>query len=287
MPEGYPYRRRTWLQKLRPSLPPIPPRELSRWIPDTHILIHDALNLIGEQSFPGWNGSESKARWWMTLPPDSPSLWEGNRPQDGKFIKFTEKDEVVPCSKEEAEQWWQQVEPQIVEEWKAERDAEVRWTKCLNLMRNRLADKTYEAFALEENGYFYEVPVEKWLGKDGEKAIRTGVVDFFPPSYGSSSIVRGPAVLRHDFLRTTPNKIPNPDEALDNVELKRFPYLGFLLQAARSGVFKGDEKVQKKTIEHWLRSHWPPDLGSMTETKIATLATYLRRPEDEKGGLKK
>jgi hypothetical protein len=45
--------------------------------------------------------------------------------------------------------------------------------------------------------------------------------------------------------------------------------------------------MPKKSIEHWLRTNWPKELGQPSETKIATLATYLRKPEDEKGGLKK
>ena len=68
--------------------------------------------------------------------------------------------------------------------------------------------------------------------------------------------------------------------------LERFPYVRLLLAATNAGMFKGNNRVEKKVIEHWLQQNWPPELGQSSPTKIATLATYLRRPEDEKGGLR-
>ena len=70
-----------------------------------------------------------------------------------------------------------------------------------------------------------------------------------------------------------------------NFDLEKFPYLAFMVHATKSGLLTPGKRVPKKVIEQWLKNNWPVELGNPTPTKLATMATFLRRPEDEMGGI--
>ena len=57
-----------------------------------------------------------------------------------------------------------------------------------------------------------------------------------------------------------------------------------MLRAISALDLRADTKLTKKQIEEWLRQHWPPELGQPSGSKIEYMATFLRRPEDERGG---
>lgn len=275
----HPYRRESWLKKLDRLPQKQPEEQLSRWIPDEYMLVRNALNILGKSEFLDWNGNELNARC-LVLPPDKPWLWS-NYKKEVKYFLFAENEEINECTQLEAEAWWETVEPKLKIEWEAEKSAFARWYDCVNLMRNRLSNKTYNADVLEKNGTFNEVPVNNWIGENGSNLLITGVARFELPAGYSSIHINGPILLKRNFLnaRTTTPKVQSTD-------FKRFPYLNFLLQASTSELFNDKGRIEKKLIEHWLRQNWPEELGVATETKISTLATYLRKPEDEKGGLK-
>lgn len=274
-----PFRRKTWLQKLKllPQRPKV--EQLLRWVPDDYLRIHGALDDLGREEMASWNGAELEARW-LDAPPDKPWLWSYYK-NEKKYFSFNESDEIIECTETEAETWWATIEPILKAEWMAEKSAKYRWFDCTALMRNRLANKTYIAWVLEKNGKFYELPVNEWIGEDGSKMLFSGVADFHMPGIYDSFPVNGPVLLKKDFLTSRLSK-----PASQTPDLTRFPYVRFLIEAASSNLFAGKNRVEKKLIEHWLRQNWPKELGVPTNTKIATLATYLRRPQDEKGGLK-
>ena len=279
MRDDGPYRRKNWLNKLRlqPQKPSV--EQLSRWIPDEYLQISKVLDCLGRKEITDWNGAELSARW-LSLPPDKPRLWY-NPKKIEKYFSFSENDEIYECSEAVAEAWWLQVEPTLTAEWQAEKGAFDRWFDCADLLRNRLSNKTYPAFVLEKNGEFFELPVNAWIGKHGSAMLISGTADFEMPGYYNSFRINGPVLLKNDFLTSSLN-----GPASKSPELTRFPYVRFLFEAASSNLFVGMERVEKKLIEHWLKQNWPKELGIPTQTKITTLATYLRRPEDEKGGLK-
>ena len=62
------------------------------------------------------------------------------------------------------------------------------------------------------------------------------------------------------------------------------PYVAYMLRAISALDLRADTKRTKKQIEDWLEKHWPPELGQASESKIEYMATFLRRPEDERGG---
>jgi hypothetical protein len=82
----------------------------------------------------------------------------------------------------------------------------------------------------------------------------------------------------------TPTKGGRPRIVSEEFEDSKFPYLAFMVEAARKGPFSTVGKTTKKVIEAWLEDNWPEELGESTPTKIGYMATLLRRPSDERGG---
>ena len=62
------------------------------------------------------------------------------------------------------------------------------------------------------------------------------------------------------------------------------PYVAFMLLAKREMGLEPNTRTPKETIEGWLRENWPDHLGESTKRKIERMATFLRHPEDERGG---
>jgi hypothetical protein len=62
------------------------------------------------------------------------------------------------------------------------------------------------------------------------------------------------------------------------------PYLAFMLQACQQLGLSANRRLTKQEIEAWIRKSWPRDLGQLSNTKVEYMSTFLRHPEDEKGG---
>ena len=57
-----------------------------------------------------------------------------------------------------------------------------------------------------------------------------------------------------------------------------------MLRAVRELSPEAGNRIPKEIIENWLRENWPDELGKISKRKVVSMATFLRRPEDEKGG---
>src|SRR5215218_6818136 len=62
------------------------------------------------------------------------------------------------------------------------------------------------------------------------------------------------------------------------------PYVAFMLQACQQLGLSADRRVTKQEIEAWIRKNWPRALGQSSSSKVEYMPTFLRHPEDEKGG---
>jgi hypothetical protein len=287
VPDGYPYRRKTWLKLLDPNNPYTAQRRAQMgWVPESHIPILDAMRELGQHDIEGWTGNEQTARGFLKAP-DPPWYWRSYDDRQQEYFTISDDNIVTHCSEEEAQKWWLSIEPVLVAEWQQETADCGRWELCLNKMRNRLALGTTPSFALTDSGEFQKIPVQGWVGAKGEYFLRGGSIQFSIPGIVSSYHVKGLIVVPKDFLRKVEaeREVQEPKPANQPaLQLDRYPYLEFMLQAVTSGVVPTTQRVPKKTIEDWLRRNWPPKLGRPTDTKITNIATLLRRPEDEKGG---
>ena len=122
----------------------------------------------------------------------------------------------------------------------------------------------------------------------GVKFLIAGSVSFHEEEAYSAGVRRhGWVVVERsalDELYGTPSSL-HPQRAEPSVDERLFPYLAYMLKASREISFSPGERTPKKSVESWLRSNWPPSLGEVTDSKVKSMATFLRRPEHEGGGL--
>jgi len=62
------------------------------------------------------------------------------------------------------------------------------------------------------------------------------------------------------------------------------PYLSFMIKAVAALQLSDERRLPKDEIKRWLKDNWPCDLGELSDTKLFYMATFLRHPDDEKGG---
>lgn len=288
LPSVFPYRRRTWEDALRSPFDFRHARNAidRRWIPDTHIRMEQALDLLGRDRIENWNGKEKTSRAF-NAPPDPPWNWQqGEHLHLDEFFVFGEDGEPKSSSEKEALSWWSEVEPILNREWEEEAAARQRWLECRNMMRNELACERFEALVLRKGGDFFKIPVERWLGEMGGEPIRTGVAKFLHSHGYSTFEIEGPVLLERLFLQKEKTEVSKSEaQVAPTINEVRFPYLAFMIVAAREAPFSSKGRTSKKTLEGWIRDNWPDGLGEATETKITNMATFLRRPEDERGGI--
>ncbi len=125
-------------------------------------------------------------------------------------------------------------------------------------------------------------PVEAWIDRIiadrfNDLILYTGETDV-----GSES---GFVLVSHSDLLATINgeKINEEIQSAASAGYES-PYLRFAREASQKLGLKEAEKVPKDHITTWLRKNWPRELGPCSNRKIDAMATFLRRPEDEKGG---
>jgi hypothetical protein len=62
------------------------------------------------------------------------------------------------------------------------------------------------------------------------------------------------------------------------------PFIEFMNLAAQELGLSADKKKPKDQIEDYLRENWHEGLGPISDRKIGQMATFIREPEDQKGG---
>tara|TARA_R110000787_G_scaffold73456_4_gene163702 strand:- start:7593 stop:8237 length:645 start_codon:yes stop_codon:yes gene_type:complete len=62
------------------------------------------------------------------------------------------------------------------------------------------------------------------------------------------------------------------------------PYIEFMLTAAKELNLSAEIRINKREVTRWLEENWPIELGRKSDRMIQYMATFLRRPEDLKGG---
>lgn len=61
-------------------------------------------------------------------------------------------------------------------------------------------------------------------------------------------------------------------------------YLDLMLKAVKALNLSPDKRANMDNIINWLNNNWPPDLEGKSDRMIKSMATFLRRPQDKKGG---
>lgn len=287
IPAGPPHRRQSWV-----NLVTGPNRFRERtagrgleWVPDTHLRLQDALCLFGNAKIADWNGDEPNAKPSL-LPPDPP--WNWGDTEDFTFEYFTISDEnkIIPATKEDALSWWETIEPIHRQEWEQQKSAKRRWGDCLEMARNELASGRVVSSILTDAGEIVEIPAITWRSKHGSEMLRTARAEFLVEIGAKFYPLTGSIILERSFLEVKSSSSERQrSHHSSEIDSERFPYLSFMIRVARDGPFVSSGRTSKKVLERWIRGNWPAALGIPTQTKINYIATFLRRPQDERGGI--
>jgi hypothetical protein len=261
-------------------------KQPERWIPNDRLRVAKALEKFGASRIAGWTGSESEAIGF-DLPPDPPWTWSRRKVRVSAFFKIINDRKIREVSEDEALSWWQSIQGDLTNEWQNEFAAARRWKECLESFRSQLAEGEIKSQILNKDGDYHDIPSSFWRSVSGEKALLDGFAEFkFVSELGYPYLTAGPIVFDAEFLYPE-LKLKNlePEIAEFSIDGSKFPYLAFMIRAAKQAPFLSTGRTSKKVIEAWLKENWPNELGKLTESKIRGMATFLRRPEDERGGL--
>jgi hypothetical protein len=148
-------------------------------------------------------------------------------------------------------------------------------------IRRALYDGRIPSFILAPDGKLLNLNSEVWGSSEFEDIVDTG----YATAYDGSNAVTGRVLLKSDKLNTiqaTHNGRRRVQPSSNPSYLP--PYLAFMVKAARELGLSETHRLTKEQIEDWLRIHWPADLGPASSNKIGFMATFLRDPDDQKGG---
>lgn len=289
-----PYRRKAWLRiserQNGPHTPPAAFPDPEIWIPETHVRLKEAFELVGMRFVPEWTGNERNART-VDAEPDPPWNWlpTGIIPET-RYQIISDDGEIELVGKEHALKWWFELLPVLRAEWTEEQEAKIRQSACYKKLRNLMAAGKLQAQVLTDKGHLVDVPQRIWRSRKGHQNLKAGVAIFEQPDGAEPKHVKGIIVVRHAqlaLLRPSRDSVRVTLPESLGADAERFPYLSLMLEAAKSELFELEGRVGTKKIEGWLSDNWPQRLGGKSTTKLKNMATLLRRPEDEKGGVPK
>ncbi len=147
------------------------------------------------------------------------------------------------------------------------------------LLRDALFAGSIKSFTLLPTGRLVELARHIWGSELFEK-LAGGLA---PVNDGADAVMGRVLILVDDLNRSFPPSETRPE--LEAPSEENFPpYLRFMLTAARQLGTNGNTRLPKQQIVSWLEEHWPKDLGPPSTGKLEFMATFLRHPEDQKGG---
>lgn len=290
-----PYRKPEWLNILYENhWPIVVPNNRPHRVPLGYLPLKSLMETTGRASVAGWDGTEDFART-CSGPPDPPWNWPLIEPEGKKLLTFTDENYTLMMDSRDAERWWHGVEVQIVGEWT---ESERRWEQCRELVVRMLEQGEVEAAVHTVHGVVVEVPVAFWRTSHADEALANAYIQRLDLAIDSGEACSGVLVVRENavkstgtFMWGTPLSLGLGERAVTQtsmLSLDQLPYLKYMLEVAGSSTEIATGKALKKTVEAYLRDHWPKSLlGAPTPTKLRNMATFLRHPDTEAGGVKK
>ena len=167
------------------------------------------------------------------------------------------------------------------------REARKRGDEAWDRLRQWLYTGTVLAKCPDDHGHLCDIPKNLW-------ALPNAMTTFFTGEVSHGGVDRPVFVLRAD-LEAAIRGEPRPDQAaaqdesaLDDGETELIvytpPFVNFMHRASQELGLDANTKITKEKIENWLRENWQEDLGQISNRKIEQMATFIRQPEDQKGG---
>lgn len=180
------------LSNLRPRWPYWPSEKSgleplsNHWRPSGYILLSEAVDSVGRAKFEGeWSGQELKARPLPPLPSEieetlrkasrygirrlPPKLPPRARPS--KWEVITTQGHRYTDTEEAASALWDEERPKLLEMWKTEHSARLRYESTVCQIRTDLYDGVLPAWAHRRTvGDLVEIPSHIW-GREGIEAV--------------------------------------------------------------------------------------------------------------------
>jgi hypothetical protein len=183
------------------------------------------------------------------------------------------------------------------------RGLDQRINKSVDKIREALSSGLMNSFVKNHDGRFTPVPHFFWNTREAEDVLWEDTVARVSTS--TSGVAEGRIVVKksevvafcsdgHEGLNTLhmqPEKGTGSQSRIGvslSPELEYMPaYLEFMLRCAKDMGLTPDERRPKEEIKHWLESNWPGNLPPPSGQKLGYMATLLRDPSHERGGLLK
>lgn len=160
-------------------------------------------------------------------------------------------------------------------------------TVTTNKLRQWLFSGILPSFVLSDLGSIISIPTKEW-GREGATKIFSSSKATFFSGFGRTSIEVSGRVLivRADLEAVLDGKSVQKRDAINEREIPEYipPYLAFMLRAVRELPLTPGTREKKETVIEWIKDNWSPEFGKLSTRKIDSMATFLRHPEDEKGG---
>jgi hypothetical protein len=145
-------------------------------------------------------------------------------------------------------------------------------------IRNAAYTETLRTFIFTSHGELIQMPHSIWGGEEFGGIVSSGRAS----TVHRSELVSGRVLVRAEDLERA---LPDQPQGSTTTSSRLPPYLKFMVRAAEALRTSADERLPKDKIRQWLRDNWPSELGELSDNKIESMATFLRRPEHQKGGL--
>ncbi|GJE43758.1 hypothetical protein [Methylobacterium soli] len=143
--------------------------------------------------------------------------------------------------------------------------------------------------ALGSDGSLLPIPASYWLTNDADIALhlhfRTNII--FSDGRAGEDILVNKSWSSTGFGINMNNKryySSDQSSASESSEGYLSPPLRLMMQASRALQVDESRRIGKKSIEHYISTHWSSDCGKLSEAKVGYMATLLRPPDQEKGG---
>jgi hypothetical protein len=263
-------------------------RRTSRWKQKSKLDIFEAVSLYGERRIAAWDGRELAGRPGLQ-PPERPWLHYGSQVESPKRLIFNEDGNPSYVDAETAERWWSLNEAKLTEEWQAELQALKRWRDASGDVRDLLAEGKLSSELMTESGLLVRVSRKEWRRFSALQIFTTGEAQVYAGNPPFKHTYQGIVLIERQLFDSVVEEhraSPSTNAPPFPFDPKLFPYVAFMVRTAGEIPSHEGRRLTKKEIEGYLRANWPKndELGKPTKNKIRTMATFLRRPEDERGG---
>lgn len=223
------------------------------FIPDGWFALLDAFDFVGRELFPDdWTWTENKAPSESAIAASKAAERKGKKsPLLGSFANASEAEA-------------------------ARQRGSIAWDK----LKRYLYSGAVQATIILDSGDQMDVQKHAWAARDAQEILRDGKTSVESAEHGQRFINDGWVLVSKHDLTLAVQGARAPARAPAYLP----PYLKFMVRAVGDIGLSAGKRNTKAQIENWLRENWPRELGKSSESKIEYMATFLRHPEDQKGG---